>query len=196
MRLDLQAELFRRYPRVFRKPGPRLIREPVTTTVDLIFPGSVITLQITPPVEGFEEYLVDDRGPIDAWGIECGDGWYQLIDRLAHDLENEIEIMVTKDDAPKTMWPRIAQVKEKFGCLRFYVHGELTDDMRARIRAAQDESAHVCENCGGTGEEYRDGWVRVLCPACQTDRLRKRHEPFDFDAHRAAVKAVLDSRAE
>lgn len=34
---------------------------------------------------------------------------------------------------PKECWPRIAQIKEKFGGLRFYVNGQLSDGLRELI---------------------------------------------------------------
>ena len=50
------------------------------------------------------------------WGLDCGDGWYHLIDRLCGQLQWDID---------RNHYPQIeaTQVKEKFGTLRFYYEG-------------------------------------------------------------------------
>src|SRR5450830_1151991 len=106
MNLEMQAELLRRYPMFFRQPAKRLIDPDV--------------------ISGLENQLLDDVAPFDEHGIECGDGWFALIDRLSRACENEIETLMAQG-VPKERWPRIAQIKEKFGSLRFYVRGPLSD---------------------------------------------------------------------
>lgn len=103
MKPELQAELFRRYPKLFRKPGKR---------------------------------LHDHTAPIDERGIECGDGWFDIVDRLCRDCELEIETVIAQG-VTSERWPRIAQIKEKFGGLRFYVNGPLSDRLRAQILQAE-----------------------------------------------------------
>ena len=54
------------------------------------------------------------------WGCECGDGWYDLIDKLCSMLQWDID---------KNRYPQIeaTQIKEKYGTLRFYyTHAEET----------------------------------------------------------------------
>ncbi len=77
-------------------------------------------------------------------------------------------------------WPRVAQVKEKFGSLRFYVRigGENNENGKiASVQAAADqiwslvsdaeiESHQICESCGNAGVLRCGGWWRVLCQAC------------------------------
>ena len=60
----------------------------------------------------FKDYGGDIRKTCMGWGMECGDGWFQLIDKLCEDIVNII------DD--KTIDVTALQVKEKFGGLRFY----------------------------------------------------------------------------
>jgi hypothetical protein len=69
MRHELQAKLFQRYPKLFRKP--------------LLRPFS--------PITG-DAYLVDETAPIDERGIECRDGWFHIVDRLSDACEREIEL--------------------------------------------------------------------------------------------------------
>lgn len=61
--------------------------------------------------------LVDDLATFDQRGIECEDGWFELIDRLSRACENEIGMLIAQD-VPKGRWPRVAQIKEK-GWLAF-----------------------------------------------------------------------------
>ena len=146
MNLEMQAELLRRYPMFFRQPGKRLIDPDV--------------------ISGLENQLLDDVAPFDEHGIECGDGWFALIDRLSRACENEIETLMAQG-VPKERWPRIAQIKEKFGSLRFYVRGPLSDDLRAQIvQAEHEDSLCICERCGAVGKLREGRWRRTYCDNC------------------------------
>ena len=48
---------------------------------------------------------------IDQRGVECGDGWFNLVDRMARATEREIERLIDAG-VGQTEWPRIAQIKE------------------------------------------------------------------------------------
>lgn len=146
MQAQLQAELLRRYPKFFRQPGKRLLNLDV--------------------ISGLEGRLLDDWAPFDERGIECGDGWFALIDRLSRACENEIATLVAQG-VPKEGWPRIAQIKEKFGGLRFYVRGPLSEDLRAQILQAENiESLCTCECCGAPGRPREGPWLRSYCDNC------------------------------
>jgi hypothetical protein len=149
MKVELQAELLRRYPEFFRKPGKRQVHPDV--------------------ISGLENRLLDDIAPFDERGVECGDGWFDLIDRLSHACENEIGTLM-EQGRPQGGWPRIAQIKEKFGGLRFYVRGPLSDDLRAQILQAENEiSLCICERCGAP-EKLREGrWRRTYCDNCEAE---------------------------
>jgi hypothetical protein len=54
------------------------------------------------------------------------------------------------------------QVKEKFGGLRFYVHGA-SNKHWDYISFAESMSYRTCEECGAAGKTYTDGWHRTLC---------------------------------
>jgi hypothetical protein len=58
---------------------------------------------------------------------------------------------------------KVAQVKEKFGGLRFYFEGgnDAFHAIRACIAAAAQESFHICEVCGQPG--YLIGHNRTRC---------------------------------
>ena len=150
MNTQLQTTLFKRYPRLFREPGKRLVMAEM-------FPD-------------FRDRLVDDTAPFDKWGIECGDGWFALVDRLSHACESEIELLRIQGVAVES-WPRIGQIKEKMGGLRFYVNGRVSDELRALIFKAENESLRTCEICGGSGKQDQGRWVRTICDSCRAHEL-------------------------
>jgi hypothetical protein len=57
----------------------------------------------------------------------------------------------------------IAQVKEKFATLRYYV-GPMTDSGWEHVREAEELSAVTCEECGRPGVLRNDlSWILTLC---------------------------------
>lgn len=95
------------------------------------------------------------------WGIECGDGWYSLIDHLCSWLQ-----WSNYNSRPQV---EASQVKEKFGGLRFYIDGgdEWQD---GAISFAESISFIICETCGDRGELRSDhGWLSTLCDKCYVE---------------------------
>jgi hypothetical protein len=82
----------------------------------------------------------DSVRPIDERGIECGDAWFAQVDELSCACEAEIQSLIGKGISAKH-WPRIAQVKEKLGGLRFYVVGNLSYELRDRILKVEQASS-------------------------------------------------------
>lgn len=89
------------------------------------------------------------------WGCECGDGWYDLLDRLC----TKIQAYVDEHNIKQV---EAVQVKEKFGTLRFYINGG-PDAIHTFISEAESESAITCEECGKPGKLRGGGWLRTLC---------------------------------
>lgn len=202
MDLELQAKLFRRYPKFYRKPGQRLISQPELVRCDIVGSDGLLSFQVAPEKPSdFQEHLEDDTAPLDYWGIECDGGWFQIIDRLSRDCENEIELLIL-DDVPKQRWPRAAQIKEKWGGLRFYIRGDVSPALRARIRDVEKtESYETCERCGKPGELRKTGWVHTYCDTCETNYQARKKTASDwsmdkFEQRRAEVLKLLESRAE
>ncbi len=86
------------------------------------------------------------------------DGWEPLIRRLSEKLEP----MITALPEEEREMCRAAQVKEKFGRLRFHLDGA-TDEMQDLIDAAEKASASICEVCGDPGRLHGNYWVHTLC---------------------------------
>jgi hypothetical protein len=96
-----------------------------------------------------------------AWGMDCGDGWYWLIDQLCEELQGSIDR--TKPAPPQLV---ATQVKEKFGGLRFYISSG-SDEQYGAIHLAESMSYGICEFCGTTEDVGQtEGWISSLCPKC------------------------------
>lgn len=92
------------------------------------------------------------------WGFECGDGWYDLIDRLCGCIQSYIDNNQHKNIQQVV----VTQVKEKFGGLRFYYDGG--DDLIFGMTwFAQSLSYTICEECGAKGKPNKGGWIRTTC---------------------------------
>jgi hypothetical protein len=107
----------------------------------------------------------DDRNPFPMFGCECGDGWFNLLDNLMTEIDNT--------GHPDLVY--IAQIKEKFGTLRFYVNFEKCEDtiynkIYEIIQNYEEVSETTCEVCGKPGTLRGGGWLRTLCDDCETKK--------------------------
>jgi hypothetical protein len=97
---------------------------------------------------------------------DIGPGWITLIDALCCTIQNYVDNIHFRLEegasVPENIQPVAAQVKEKFGGLRFYVDGgdRVTDGMIALVETL---STSVCEDCGHPGTRRSGGWIRTLC---------------------------------
>jgi len=80
------------------------------------------------------------------------------------ELEKQKAKCVVKLEEAKENLPKVAQIKEKFGSLRFYLYN-VDDVSNAVTTYAEAMSTSTCEDCGCPGKTYRMGWYRTLCPA-------------------------------
>lgn len=86
--------------------------------------------------------------------LDIGPGWYEIVFRLNEDL------------AALDPNYSIAQVKEKFGGLRYYINinPEVGAEANRLIDIAECESENTCETCGNAGVLRTDlYWMRTLC---------------------------------
>jgi len=118
------------------------------------------------PEEELNELLTQEEIvlPIQ-FGVECGDGWFMLLEQLMRSIESHLN--------PENTWPRkeriplqIDQIKEKFGGLRFYYHGG-DNEVRGMVNFAERLSYSICEQCGSTKNVTQTkGWIITLCEDC------------------------------
>lgn len=119
-----------------------------------------------------------------AWGIACGDGWFDLLDVLCATLERlAVDYIKRRAEAglpEEAVNLRVVQVKEKFGSLRFYVYGvpgsgAAPNAFATAIHIAEALSARTCESCGAPAKcESERGWVRTECEPCKAKRSTER----------------------
>jgi hypothetical protein len=97
--------------------------------------------------------------PYEARGQECGAGWNALIKPL------ETEVL--------SMGGTVAQIKEKFGGLRFHyrlprkVKAANRQAFQQRVEKAMEASIKICETCGAPGELINlKGALHTACLPC------------------------------
>jgi hypothetical protein len=97
------------------------------------------------------------------------EGWFALVDGLCSDIET-----LLRNQAGRIV---VAQVKEKFGGLRFYYDWDDADDagadletslLKERVRALVDEARArttlICQKCGDPATlKLHGGWTAALC---------------------------------
>ena len=132
----------------------------------------------------------NNREPIGAYGIECGDGWFDILSSLCfmisqqeRNIEDNNKYRISKGEEPIQYEPfRFTQIKEKFGGLRIYYYGG-NDYTRGLIGMAECWSYKSCEKCGEKGSKRGKGWMTVLCDKCfhKEKRLEALQRLSDLD---------------
>lgn len=96
--------------------------------------------------------------PFYLFGFECGDGWFELLKECITKIKE-----ICERDKFKT---KIVQVKEKYGCLRFYLDN-YTNDIGTVVEDAEEKSKTICEYCGKEGKPVnRHRWYSAECAHC------------------------------
>jgi hypothetical protein len=115
----------------------------------------------------FEDYE-GNPARVNWYGVP--DGWLSIIDKLCGCIQDYIDntTRYTADGPKKLEQVTCAQMKEKFGGLRFYTNGN-NDEVEGMIRMAEYMCDHTCQDCGSTEElGETSGWVSVICRSCVT----------------------------
>ena len=110
---------------------------------------------------------------------EAPAGWHKLLRELLDVLH----------DVPGWDNGYIAQIKEKFGGLRFYYDYPAPDEEQfdiakvdALIKLAEARAWKTCQQCGVTGAEPKGnprGWIFTMCESCRQEHERLRSTPTD-----------------
>lgn len=124
-------------------------------------------------IEEFPEYFKEMYGDPSitcmAFGITCGDGWFDLLWKLCEGI---------KKLNPKEF--KFAQIKEKFAILRCYVDMEEEDDDKVKqiynlINESETKSGKICECCGNPGSKRTFGyWMMTRCDKCYQEQTSKK----------------------
>jgi hypothetical protein len=109
----------------------------------------------------------DAKHPFELFGFECGDGWFRLILWLSRYLQDYIDKQNSwaekyPDTHQKVDQVVVAQVKEKFGTLRFYTDGG-NERTQSVISFAEYLSGYICETTGHTDDVgyNKKGWIKT-----------------------------------
>lgn len=101
--------------------------------------------------------------PFDRNGIECWDGWYNILDDLCEKIQNHVYIKGIEQ-------VEFTQIKQKFSLLRIYY---ISDDkiIEELIMEAEEKSSHICEKCGADEDvtTNKKGYLLTLCPDCRKE---------------------------
>jgi hypothetical protein len=141
----------------------------------------------------FKDRNADMRTTCMCWGLECGDGWYNIIDVLCSLLTSDYRQAESRYDfiKDKLGQPRWASSKElvtqedidhataklEEETLKVPVAVQVKEKfggLRFYVQAATDKhyqyisfaesmSYRTCESCGAAGKTYTDGWHTTLC---------------------------------
>lgn len=134
----------------------------------------------------FKDIYGDPKETCMAFGIETGSGWYNLIEDACHSIKETVDLV--NHIHPEIQFSvTAAQIKEKFGTLRFYIDyngNETEKDIKwvytqidNAIRFAEIKSAYICDNCGGWMKYDRgEGWHWPRCESCSEERMRVLEE--------------------
>jgi hypothetical protein len=96
--------------------------------------------------------------------LECNEGWKEIIDEVSAKIE-----AVNNKYSPSS-YIHAAQIKQKFGGLRYYINIEDIDEQDVKyvyevIAEAESKSFTVCEVCGQHASSAKDRryYIETLC---------------------------------
>ena len=106
-------------------------------------------------------------------GFACGEGWWPILEALCGQIQHHIDWKNKQGNVVHQV--TVAQIKEKFGGLRFYYSGgdEAIDGM---VRMAESWAARSCEECGAPGKSRDGGWIKTLCDHHEAERQQRKKE--------------------
>lgn len=114
-------------------------------------------------------------------GFAVGPGWWPIIEALCAQIQYHInwkqeekEKYGRGDGCPDVI---VAQIKEKFGGLRFYYDGG-DACVRGMVTMAEEWAARTCEECGKPGVIRGGGWIRTLCDEHEAERQAEYKKRF------------------
>lgn len=125
-------------------------------------------------VEKYRPLFYDEHGLHPAnYGIACSDGWYAILDDLLNIIQHHVDHKNKyRTEGEEELKFQVAQIKEKFGTLRFYFDGG-NEYINGLVRYAEVLSRNVCETCGSNQHVgITTGWFKVRCQSCaETEQL-------------------------
>lgn len=109
------------------------------------------------------KYPISCRGS-DLPTLNCGDGWFELIDSLLNELE-PIALVMKQQGTIELGLPKLFYIEPDRGSMKVAMDN-INNAMDELIEKYQEKSESVCEACGSPGTVNGHGWVEVLCTTC------------------------------
>lgn len=105
--------------------------------------------------------------------ISGGDGWFDLI------MDCSVRLEALNQTLPEDQRFTVAQIKEKFGGLRYYLDYKAeyqNDEAYAIIAEAERRADNTCSRCGSTKNVSTRGerWIYTMCDSCSDESLPER----------------------
>jgi hypothetical protein len=111
-------------------------------------------------------------------GFAIGEGWWPIIESLCANIQSHTDWWNKNREArPVVEQVVVAQIKEKFGGLRFYYDGG-DDQISGMVRMAESWASHACEECGAPGTAGGKGWIKTLCSTHRAESDARYKERF------------------
>ena len=120
--------------------------------------------------ERFPKIFADPYG-----GVACGKGWWPILEALCGQIQHHIDWKNKQLEVVPQV--TVAQIKEKFGGLRFYYDGG-DEHINGMVRMAEAWADASCEECGSPGKRRDGGWIKTLCDHHEAERQQRMKERF------------------
>jgi hypothetical protein len=106
-------------------------------------------------------------------GFAIDAGWWHLIDTLCGNIQSHLDWKEKQGNpVPQVV---AAQIKEKFGGLRFYYDGG-DEYVSGLVVMAETWADSTCEVCGAPGTRRGGGWIKTLCDEHHIERIKRTEE--------------------
>jgi hypothetical protein len=103
-------------------------------------------------------------------GFCVGEGWWPILQALCSNIQHYLNWKNRQSEVvPQVV---VAQIKEKFGGLRFYYDGG-DEHVRGMVSMAESWASKTCETCGTPGKSREGGWIKTLCDYHETERQQR-----------------------
>jgi hypothetical protein len=136
---------------------------------------------MTDEFEKYDEFAktMEERFPKmfnEPYGGFCvGEGWWPVLANLCANIQHHLDWKnKTAEVVPQVT---VAQIKEKFGGLRFYYEGG-DEQIRGMVSMAEAWAGNTCETCGKPGHRRDGGWLKTLCDEHEAERQIRMKERF------------------
>lgn len=106
-------------------------------------------------------------------GFACGEGWWPILEKLCANIQSWIDWKNKQGEVVPQV--TVAQIKEKFGGLRFYYDGG-DEHISGMVRMAEAWADASCEECGSPGKRRDGGWIKTLCDHHEAERQQRKKD--------------------